>query len=551
MELQKEKLSLTLRGIGANEYFGAGRISFRHGNSSARQSFFSGTENEKKRFEQAKEKAAEGFLALRRESECRLSPEECEIFDIYRDLALDEDLTDEVFALIEGEKTAEAALVFASDAIAERLLLLDDEYLRDRAADIKNVAKEILRFLGESNSITSLSEDTPSGEKVIIAAEDLSPADTLRTDTKNVAGFVLFAGSKSSHTAILASSLGIPCIVGCGELDPAIDGSFAIIDAGKGILRVEPEDREIREYALRATKEEEESQKLEGLKHVTPRTKSGKEMKVFANIGSVLELESKQIESAGGCGLFRSELLFLDGKCAPTEDEQTHIYRTLISAFGERICVIRLLDIGADKVPPYIVDLGHEENPALGVRGIRFLLEEKDILKAQLRAIMRASVCGNPAVMIPMVTNTGEISAVREIMNEISAELKSEGIPHRESIPLGIMIETPASAIIAERLAEVSDFFSVGTNDLSQYTLAADRQNPSLASLIDENLESVFFLIEMAARAIHSRGGWIGVCGELAARSSLTEKFIEIGIDELSVSLPYVLKIKDKIMRLP
>ncbi len=551
MKKEQEKTSVCVNGIGVNDCFGFGVISFFRSKKHPAGSAYLGMEEESERFEKARSKAAKSFEKLKETSTGKLSSEECEIFDIYRDLALDDDLKDEVFSLIEAGRNAEAATLFASEKIAERLMLLDDEYLRERAADIKNVANEIVEKLSDNQIKNPNIGKRNEPEKKIIVADDLSPADTVRFDGKEIAGFLLKQGSVNSHTAILASSLGIPCIVSCEGLGENFEGAFAMIDASKGKCVINPSEETVLEYTELLGEREEEKHRLLSLKTITPKTKSGKKINVFVNIGSLIELENDEIESAGGCGLFRSEFVFLEKNKSPSEEEQFEIYKKFFSKFGKKHAIIRLVDIGADKIPSYLYGVEHEENPALGVRGIRFLLQDKNIMKTQLRAIIRASVYGNAGIMIPMVTNAEEIEETRKLICEINSELERENIEHKENIPLGIMIETPASAIISRKLAKHSDFFSVGTNDLTQYTLAADRQNPSLSNLIENNLEAVFFLIEKAANAIHEKGGWIGVCGELASRTKLTERFLGIGVDELSVSLPYVLKIKDKILNLP
>lgn len=549
---QTKLTPVSYSGIGANDYFGFGVISFFEDVQSVTDDSFLGNDAERERFDVARRSAAEAFSEISARSKDRLSAEESEIFEIYKDLCMDDDLYDEVILRISEKKNAEAALSEAAEAIALKFEAIDDEYICARAADIRNTAKEIRRHLpGFSKRKEKAQKSVPSGtssDRKIIVADDLSPADTMRIDTAKTAGFVLYSGSKSSHTSILARSLGIPCIIGAENIDPSLDGAFAVIDAKEGLITINPDVEMMREYANRASLESENGRRLETIRYAEPLSKSGRRMHVYANVGSITDIENSYIDAVSGCGLFRSEFLFLESRHMPSENEQFAVYKSLLSRFGHRTAVIRVLDIGADKVPPYIKSLKREENPALGVRGIRFLLREKDIFRTQLRAIIRASAFGNPAIMLPMVTSVSEILETRELISQIKNELRYEEVEFAEKIPLGIMIETPASAVMSDVLAKHCDFFSVGTNDLCQYTLAADRQNPDVGRIIDDNLEPVMRLVAKASEEIHKCGGWIGICGEIASDTKLTERFLDLKIDEISVSLPYVLRAKQAII---
>ncbi len=541
----RDKEPITFRGIGVNERLGAGRLKILKLDAEYGSDSFLGVTEETSRFLTARDSAARTFSHLAKKSERTHGPEGREILETYESLALDDDLTDAVLLHIHSGENAECAVKKSAEAIERRLSSIDDSYLAARCEDIKNVAREIVR---ELNGYGSFTADDKGDGGIIIVAPDLSPADSMRLELNHIAGFVLFKGSKNSHTSILASSLGISAIVSCETIPDSLDGEYALIDSGAGTVRVSPCNEEREEFEKRIAQSEEEERELEALRDVIPRTKDGRTVRICANIGSLIELSAKSIGHSAGCGLFRSEFIFLDRDSEPDEETQLEIYKKLLAHFGEKETVIRLLDIGADKIPPYFSALAHEENPALGIRGIRFLLREERILRTQLRAILRASVYGNAAIMLPMVTCKEEIVAVKKILSEEIATLANAGIPMREKLSLGIMIETPAAAIMSRELAPLSDFFSVGTNDLTQYTLAADRQNPALINLAEKNREPVMRLIEYAASAIHETGGWIGICGEAASDMSLTERFIQIGIDELSLASPMIPKLKKAVI---
>lgn len=536
----------TFRGIGANEYLGFGVLSFFDDCGDEADPGFLGKEEEIARYLSARERAAEAFRRMAESSRKSIGKEEAEIFEIYADLCLDEDLSDLVQARVSDGLGASVAISKAANELAKRLEAIDDDYLKERGNDIRNAAKEIRRHIVKS--CRQDAADDKRSERRIIVAADLSPADTVRIDKAKTAGFVLFNGSKSSHTSILSRALGIPCIIGCEEIDRSHDGEFAVIDAENGILTVNPDVELMRTYAHRASIESENSRRLESVRYIEPISASGRRMHVYANIGSLDDIDNSYTDAVSGCGLFRSEFIFLENEALPSEEEQFSIYKKLLTRMGERITVIRVLDIGADKIPPYLSTAKREENPALGIRGIRFLLSHRDIFRSQLRAIIRASKFGNAAILLPMVTCEEEILEVREMISTVKNELRYEEVEFAERIPLGIMIETPASAIMSDSLAGLCDFFSIGTNDLCQYTLAADRQNPDVDKLIDNNRKPVLRLIRYAAEQIHAHGGWIGICGELASDASLTEEFLDMQINEISVALPYVLKTKQAII---
>ena len=387
-----------------------------------------------------------------------------------------------------------------------------------------------------------------SEDKVIICADDLAPSETVSLDKEKVLAFVTAHGSSNSHTAILARNMNIPAVIGVGDefLAAVKDGDFAAVDGFAGEVFVNPNDETL-DVILKKQKEDlEKKELLKTLKGKENVTLDGTKINIFANIGSVENIGAVLANDAGGIGLFRSEFLYLENDNYPTEQQQFEAYKRVLESMGGKKVIIRTLDIGADKQVDYF-NLKKEENPALGLRAIRICLTRPDIFKTQLRALFRASAFGNLGIMFPMITSLSELEKILEICDEVKAQLREDDIEYNDKTEIGIMIETPAAAVISDRLAPLVDFFSVGTNDLTQYTLACDRQNPELDQFCDTHHEAVLRLIEMSAKNAHANGAWIGICGELAADTSLTEAFLRMGIDELSVSPPYVLKVRDKV----
>jgi phosphotransferase system enzyme I (PtsI) len=422
---------------------------------------------------------------------------------------------------------------------------IDHEYLSARAADMRDISARVRAILfGESD--TAATGDSSD----IIVANDLTPAQTAKLDPERVAGFVTFAGSVNSHTAILARAMDIPALIRAEEFSPDLNGAPAILDARTSTLSIFPTAEEMSDFADVLRKRDAEKSRLRTLASLPAVTKSGKKVALYANIGSLPEAEAALRSGAEGIGLFRSEFLFIGRDDLPTEEEQFRAYCEAARLFADRPgpVVIRTLDIGADKVLPAL-RLGIEDNPALGLRGIRLCLAHPELFRAQLRAILRASAFGKVAIMLPMISTSSEIAATRKLLAEEKNRLRFEEVAFDESIELGIMIETPAAAIMSRELGRECDFFSVGTNDLFQYTLAADRQNQSLSYLYTEGGEAVMRLIRMAAEGIHAsgEGKWLGICGEMAADSKLTEQLISLGADELSVSPPYNARVKERI----
>ncbi len=465
-----------------------------------------------------------------------------EVFSIHKMMLEDEDYTGFVENIINTQKVnAEYALAVTSDNFSKIFLEMNDEYMSARATDIRDVSERVIRILkgrGETNSHID--------EPVIIVAGDLTPGETVQLDKSKVMGFITEAGSENSHTAILARSMGIPAIVNAGKIHESTNGSFAIIDGTKGECIISPDEETLSVYKDLKKKDDEKILLFRSLSGKETVTKDGRKIKLYANIGSPQEVKSAVMNDAEGIGLFRSEFLYLDKSDYPTEDEQFESYKEVLTKMGNKPVIIRTLDIGADKKIDYF-RLPYEENPAMGYRAIRICLDRKELFKTQLRAIYRASKFGNVSVMFPMITSVEEIYNIKAIIREVKNELISDGIPFDDEVKLGIMIETPASAVISDILAKEVDFFSIGTNDLTQYTLACDRQNEKISSFVNPHHPAILRLIETTVRNAHKENIWVGICGELAADLTLTEEFLRMGVDELSVSSPYILKLRGKV----
>lgn len=500
---------------------------------------------EEKRFKSAIEKTVQETRTLAKRAKSTIGESEAQIFEIHAMLLEDEDFNDTVISEIRGGKIAEEAVLESAKKYAQVLRSLNDEYLSARASDIEDICKGVIDTLSQKKNNVSLDD-----EPCILVANDLTPSQTVRLDKSKILGFVTFEGSPSSHTAILARAMSIPALVGVGNIPGSYNSKNALLDSESGTLIVAPSETEILEFEKKRAYEnkiaKEHERYLRSIMNRPAVTKSGHKVLIYANVGAEAEIEAALLNGAEGIGLLRSEFLYLSKSEYPTEDEMLLVYKDIATNMQGKRVVIRTLDIGADKQIPYF-GLEREENPALGYRGVRICLDRVDIFKSQLRAILRASVYGQISIMIPMITSVSEVEKCKQILNECKQELKKEGRLFDEKIEFGIMIETPAAAIMSEDLAKEVDFFSVGTNDLTQYTMAADRQNARVSKVCEENREAVFKLIKMSAEAIHQNGGWIGVCGEMAADLSLTQRLVDIGVDELSVAVPYLLGVRGKI----
>lgn len=504
---------------------------------------------EKERFYRAANSARSELETVIRRTAETVGSSEAEIFLIHKMLLDDEEFIEKITGLIADGSTAENAIDRTVEEYEKMFGDLNDAYLSARIADLRDVAGRLKRILCGNGTIAARdnAENTVSGENsgYIIVADDLSPSETVLLDTSEVIGFVTFEGSSNSHTAILARSMGIPAIIGTGRIEDSYDGKNAVIDGKTGTLYIEPTKELVDGVQREIDTENSMRQRLEAYRGLESITRSGKKIRLYANIGSVADAKASVGSDAEGIGLLRSEFLYLGRSSLPDEEEQFRAYRAIAETLRGRPVIIRTLDIGADKKTDTIT-MEDEENPALGLRGIRLCFEYPEIFRTQLSAICRASAYGNISVMLPMIVSESEVANTKRLISEIQDGLAAKGIPYDRNMKIGIMIETPAAAVMADELAAVSDFFSVGTNDLCQYTLAADRQNKSVGYVCND-IEPVLRLIAFAAKGAHRHGIWIGVCGELAADTSLTERFIEMGIDELSVAAPYILTLREKI----
>ena len=496
-----------------------------------------------KRFQEAKNTAVSQLKGLYDKALEDVGEANAMIFEIHQMMLEDLDYLESIENIIRTQEVnAEFAVATTADNFAQMFAAMDDAYMQGRAADVKDVSERVLDILcGVSDGMKEMTEPC------IIAADDLAPSETVQLDKSKVLGFATMYGSSNSHTAILARTMNIPAVIGLGEdLLASYDGKQAIIDGFTGTLYIDPDEETLMSMQVKRAKDLEQKALLEQLKGKENVTKSGQKINVYANIGNVSDLGAVLKNDAGGIGLFRSEFLYLENTDFPTEEQQFAVYKQVAENMAGKKVIIRTLDIGADKQVDYF-GLAKEENPALGYRAIRICLTRPGIFKTQLRALYRAAVYGNISIMFPMIISVDEVKKIKGIIAEVKEELKNEGIPFRDDVELGIMIETPASVMVSRELAKEVDFFSVGTNDLTQYTLAIDRQNSKLDPFYDPHHPAVLAMIKMAADNAHAEGKWIGICGELGADLELTEEFLKMGLDELSVSPAMVLPLRKRI----
>lgn len=497
---------------------------------------------ELKRFTDAKEKAKEQLKGLYEKALQEVGEVNAMIFDVHQMMLDDLDYVEPITNIIETQKVnAEFAVATTGDNLSEVFASMDDAYMKERAADIKDISNRVIRIL-QGRETSGPDNDEP----VILVAEDLAPSETVQLDKSKVLSFVTRLGSTNSHTAILARTMNIPALIGVAYSED-MDGKMAVVDGFAGKIFVDPDEDTLREYQSRKDEEDNKKKLLLELKGKDTVTPDGKKINLYANIGGVSDVASVLENDAGGIGLFRSEFLYLESDTYPTEEEQFKAYRTVAETMAGKKVIIRTLDIGADKQVDYF-DLGKEDNPAMGYRAIRICLDQPDIFKTQLRAIYRASHYGTISIMFPMIISVSEVKKIKEITEEVKKELSAQEIPYGE-VELGIMIETPAAVMISDQLAKEVDFFSLGTNDLTQYTLAIDRQNPKLDPIYDSHHEAVLRMLQMVVDNGHKEGCWVGICGELGADTTLTETFLRMGFDELSVTPSMVLKVRDVIRR--
>ena len=503
-------------------------------------------EAEVQRFQSAREEAAAQLGQLYEKALETVGEEDAAIFEIHQMMLEDDEYIEGVESHIREEMlNAEAAVDRTAQELAAMFRGMDDEYMQGRAADVLDISRRVEQILSGGPAI-----DFSQYDQVILAADDLAPSETMQLDTKKILGFVLSGGSASSHTAILARNLGIATVVNTGtQIHTDLEGKMAVVDGFTGTVYLDPDEATLAVMQEKQKQAQAERERLENVRGKESVTQDGQKVLIYANAGNPADLPRVVASDAEGIGLFRSEFLYLENDDYPTEEQQFEAYKKALTAMEGKRVVIRTMDIGADKKADYF-DLDPEENPAMGLRAIRICLTRPELFKTQLRALCRASVYGRLAIMFPMIISVEEVRKAKALLAEVMTQLKKEGIPCAEQIETGIMIETPAAALVSDALAEEVDFFSLGTNDLTQYTLAIDRQQTKLDDFFDPHHPAVLRLIEMTAKNAHKAGIWVGICGELGADLSLTETFLRMGIDELSVSATSVLPLRDKVRSL-
>ncbi|MBQ9277539.1 MAG: phosphoenolpyruvate--protein phosphotransferase [Lachnospiraceae bacterium] len=496
------------------------------------------------RYAKAREKAIDQLKALYEKAVKEVGEASAEIFEAHQLMVDDEDYIESVENIIESEEVnAEYAVAVTGDNFAKMFSEMEEEYFRGRAADIKDITERILNALSGEGA-----DGIVSDEPVIVVADDLAPSETVQMDKDMILSFVTVHGSANSHTSILAKTMSIPAIIGCPiPLSDEVNGKLAIVDGYEGKIYVEPDEDILAAKKKLLLEEEEKKNLLERLKGKENVTLDGQKINLYANIGNTKDLGLVLKNDAGGIGLFRSEFIYLGSDNYPTEDEQFAIYKQVAQTLAGKKVIIRTLDIGADKQADYF-ELPKEENPAMGLRAIRICLTRPEVFKTQLRAILRASAFGKISIMFPMIISVDEVKKIKSIVEEVKKELDADGLAYDKDIELGIMIETPAAVMIADELAEEVDFFSVGTNDLTQYTLAIDRQNQSLDEFYDSHHPAIMRMLKMIADDAHRHGAWAGICGELGADLSLTKEFLAMRYDELSVSPGRILPIRKTVL---
>lgn len=525
-----------------------GRVSlFRKNDAAVQRVRVEDTKAEIARLEAAKHAASEQLGEIYEKALREVGETNAAIFEIHRMMLEDEDYNESICNIIKNQQVnAEYAVAVTADNFAEMFSAMDDSYMQARAADVRDISNRIISNLsGTCFAAQSLND------KMIICADDLAPSETVSLDKDKVLAFVTAHGSSNSHTAILARNMNIPAVIGVGEefLAALNEGDDAVVDGFTGEVFVNPDGETRARLLKKQTDDLNKKRLLQELKGKENITLDGTRINIFTNIGSIDNIGAVLLNDADGVGLFRSEFLYLENSDFPTEEQQFSAYKRVLESMAGKKVIIRTLDIGADKKADYF-NLRKEENPALGYRAIRICLTRPEIFKTQLRALFRASVFGELGIMFPMITSVCEVRQALQMCEQVKSELNADGIEYSDKIEIGIMIETPAAALISDRLAPMVDFFSVGTNDLTQYTLACDRQNPEVEQFVDTHHEAILRLIEMSAKNAHKHGAWIGICGELAADTSLTETFLRMGIDELSVSPSFVLPLRDAVRKI-
>lgn len=534
---------IEINGKGVSEGAVMGKLFFiRRDAKKVRRVKISDIEGELERLASARRAADVRLSELYDKALSEVGDAEAQIFQIHRLMLEDEDFCAVIENTIKSQSVnAEYAVSYAADLYAATFEDMEGEYMKARAADVKDAAGRLCAALDGGQNAS----DMPT-EPVIVVADDLAPSETVGFDREMLLGFVTFFGSQSSHTAILARTMGIPAVIGTGDISSENDGATAILNGTRGEVCIEPSNEKIEEFKTEKRLLRERKRALSELRGKPTETRGGQKIRLFANIGAPSDMAAVLQNDAEGIGLLRSEFLYMEKRELPTEEEQFREYKEIAERMGGRCVVVRTMDIGADKAAECL-GLRNEGNPALGYRAIRICLTETEMFKTQLRAILRASAYGKVAVMFPMIISVSEVREAKKLLEEAKRELAEDGVSFDEKMETGIMIETPAAAVMSDELAAEADFFSIGTNDLTQYTLAIDRQNSSVEAFFDPHHEAVLRLIEMTVSAAHRHGKWVGICGELGADTELTERFVRMGVDELSVSPSAVLRVREKI----
>lgn len=515
-------------------------LCYQKGEQTVKRTKIDDVDAELKRYEEAKETAVEQLNELYQKAVKEVGEMNAAVFEVHAVMVEDGDYVESIQNIIRSEQVnAEYAVATTGDNFAKMFTEMEDDYFKARAADVKDISERIINILSGKESGGDI-----GGEPSIVIADDLAPSETVQMDKEKLLAFVTRYGSSNSHTAILARTMNIPAMIGV-DIRKEWDGKPAVVDGYSGTLYIEPDEEVLNQMKQRQEEDEQSRELLLQLKGKPDVTLDGKEIKLYANIAGVKDVASVLANDGAGIGLFRSEFLYLESEDYPSEETQFQAYKTVAQNMAGKKVVIRTLDIGADKQIDYF-HMEHEDNPAMGYRAIRICLDRIDIFKTQLRALLRASAFGNIAIMYPMIISVDEVRRIKEIVEEVKKELKEQEVPYGD-IEQGIMIETPASVMISDLLAKEVDFFSIGTNDLTQYTLAIDRQNMKLDSIYDSHHPAVLRMIQMTVENGHKHGCWVGICGELGADLTLTRTFIEMGIDELSVSPSYILPVRKNI----
>lgn len=549
----REKISAVLQGTTANKGIAFGKISFlKRATDTDAKVHVDNTDSEIERFEKARLHAIAQLSALYEASLEKLGEQNAVVFQIHQMMLDDPDYVSSIKKLIvKEEANAEYAVTKVARRFEKQFLEMDNDYMRGRAADVIDISrrvKEILMMHAGKLKKHGISFDN-SGP-IILATDDLVPSETVQLDSKKVTGIITSLGSTRSHTAIFARTMGIPTIVCVGDsLTPDLEGKYAILDGNSGYIYIEPDEGTITRYSEMKKTDDAQHSHLEEFRGKETVTRSGRSIRLYANSGSLADIDLIKASDAEGIGLFRSEYIYMQAHDYPTEDEQFAIYKKVLQGMGKKKVIIRTLDIGADKTAEYFM-LKPEENPAMGVRAIRLCLTNKALFKTQLRALYRASVFGNLSIMVPMITSVEEVIECKRIIEDIKVELKAQELEFADNVEFGIMVETPAAALISDELAPLVDFFSIGTNDLTQFTLAADRQNADLGTYLNPYHHAVVRLIETTIKNGHAAGIWVGICGELASDEKFLGKLIQLGIDEMSVVPSSVLTLRAKIASL-